>query len=58
MRISTSIVTLFPVEWLDAKAEGDPRGRTNREVQTEVGLRVPFSAEGFFFQLNNLFRAS
>lgn len=39
LRISESLGTLFPAEWLEAKAEGDPRGRTNREVQTEVSPR-------------------
>ncbi|KAJ3559884.1 hypothetical protein NM688_g69 [Phlebia brevispora] len=27
---------VFPREWLDAKAEDDPQGRTNREVQSEI----------------------
>ena len=27
---------VFPTDWLATKAEGDPQGRTNREVQTEV----------------------
>ncbi|EAU82478.2 hypothetical protein CC1G_08229 [Coprinopsis cinerea okayama7 len=27
---------LYPPEWLDSKAEGDDKGRTNREIQTEV----------------------
>lgn len=29
---------VFPNDWLDAKAEDDPQGRTNREVQTEVHM--------------------
>ena len=47
MRVATSLVTLFPAAWLEAKAEGDPRGRTNREVQTEVSLGVLPLAEVF-----------
>lgn len=39
VRVSKSLETLFPAEWLEAKAEGDPRGRTNREIQTEVSPR-------------------
>jgi pimeloyl-ACP methyl ester carboxylesterase len=30
---------LYPVAWLDSKAEGDPQGRTNRAIQSEVYLR-------------------
>ncbi|KAF9228791.1 alpha/beta-hydrolase [Gyrodon lividus] len=30
---------LFPTEWLDAKAEDDPEGRTNREIQVEAYRR-------------------
>jgi len=40
VRISNTLGTLFPVEWLEANAEGDPRGRTNREIQTEVSPRL------------------
>jgi len=29
----------FPKEWLDSKAESDPAGRTNLEVQTELFLQ-------------------
>jgi len=35
---------LFPTEWLEAKAEGDPRGRTNREIETEKFLRRHYTA--------------
>jgi len=47
MRVSKSLETLFPVAWLEAKAEGDPRGRTNREIEREVSLRVFLSVENF-----------
>jgi hypothetical protein len=29
---------LYPAEWLEAKAEGDPEGKTNRDVQKVVSL--------------------
>ncbi|KIJ17067.1 hypothetical protein PAXINDRAFT_130593 [Paxillus involutus ATCC 200175] len=35
-RIPIAFDMLFPAEWLDAKAEDDPEGRTNRNVQSEV----------------------
>lgn len=35
---------VFPVSWLDAKAEGDPQGRTNRQVQTEVSLFTTYTS--------------
>lgn len=45
--MSKSLDMLFPVAWLEERREGDPRGRTNREIETEVGLGVLLSAEGF-----------
>jgi len=44
VRVATSLVTMFPAAWLDAKAEGDPSGRTNREVQTEGFLKRYYTA--------------
>ncbi|KAF8839893.1 alpha/beta-hydrolase, partial [Paxillus ammoniavirescens] len=35
-RIPIAFDMLFPAEWLDAKAEDDPEGRTNRDVQSEL----------------------
>lgn len=29
---------VFPESWLDAKADGDLQGRTNRQIQTEVRM--------------------
>ena len=29
---------LFTQEWLDSPAEGDPQGRTNRQIQFEVSV--------------------
>ena len=29
---------VFPQEWLAQKAEDDPEGRTNREIQTGVSI--------------------
>lgn len=37
-KISIAVNDLFPQRWLDAKANNDPRGRTNREVQLEVSI--------------------
>ena len=45
VRVSKSLETLFPVEWLEAKAEGDPRGRANREIQAEVSPRFCIFSE-------------
>ncbi|KAI8998792.1 alpha/beta-hydrolase [Trametes punicea] len=30
------IESLYPKEWLDSKAEGDPEGRTNRDIEIEA----------------------
>lgn len=49
VRVSKSLETLFPAAWLEEKAEGDPRGRTNREIQTEVYLRVLLFVEDLLF---------
>ena len=40
VRVAKSLETLFPEAWLEEKAEGDSRGRKNREVETEVSLYV------------------
>ncbi|KAG5653287.1 hypothetical protein H0H81_001351 [Sphagnurus paluster] len=34
---------IFPIAWLNSKAEDDPAGRTNRQIQSEVctNLRLP-----------------
>lgn len=40
MRVTISLSSLFPDPWLEEKAEGDPDGRTNRELQTEVSFLV------------------
>jgi pimeloyl-ACP methyl ester carboxylesterase len=40
VRVSNSLSILFPEAWLKAKAKEDSRNRTNREVETEVSLRV------------------
>lgn len=42
VRASNSLGILFPTEWLEVKAEGDPRGRTNRQIETEVSLHFFF----------------
>lgn len=42
MRTSRALNILFPAAWLEAKAEGDPRDRTNREVETEVSAFLFF----------------
>jgi len=39
VRVSKSFEMLFPVAWLEEKAEGDPHGRTNREIETENFLK-------------------
>ncbi|KAF9653124.1 alpha/beta-hydrolase [Thelephora ganbajun] len=44
VRASKSLETLFPVAWLGAKVEGDPRGRTNREIETENFLKRYYTA--------------
>lgn len=38
-RIPHALDTLFPQKWLDAEADGDASGRTNREVQEEVRVQ-------------------
>jgi pimeloyl-ACP methyl ester carboxylesterase len=38
-KVPIIIPTLFPVAWLDEKAENDLTGKTNREIQTEAYLR-------------------
>lgn len=55
VRASNSLGILFPTEWLEVKAEGDPRGRTNRQIETEVSLHFFFFAEDPRF--NCFFRA-
>jgi pimeloyl-ACP methyl ester carboxylesterase len=35
-KISIAVDTLYPIEWLKAQADGDPQGRTNRQVQIAV----------------------
>ena len=35
-KVPIGLEMLFPSKWLDCKAEGDKRGRTNRQVQGEV----------------------
>jgi hypothetical protein len=40
--VPTALEMLFPSNWLDSKAEGDDKGRTNRQVQGEVRLCVFF----------------
>ena len=42
VRASNSLGVLFPEAWLEAKVERDPRGRTNREVETEVSFHVSY----------------
>jgi hypothetical protein len=32
---------VYPTSWLDAKAEDDPKGRTNRQIETEVSFFEP-----------------
>jgi len=44
VRASNSLGIMFPEAWLEAKAEGDPRGRTNREVETENFLNRFYAA--------------
>lgn len=36
IKIPIILEMVYPVAWLEEKAEGDPEGRTNREVQTKV----------------------
>lgn len=43
VRASNSLSIMFPVAWLEERAEGDPQGRTNKEVETEVSFCVCFS---------------
>ena len=40
VKVSNSLSVLFPEVWLEAAAEGDPHGRTNRGVEAEVSMRV------------------
>ncbi|KAF8834723.1 hypothetical protein BDN67DRAFT_1045132 [Paxillus ammoniavirescens] len=35
-RIPITFDMLFPAEWLDAKAEEDPEGQTNRDIQSAL----------------------
>ncbi|KAJ6627919.1 alpha beta-hydrolase [Mycena sp. CBHHK59/15] len=43
-KVPTVMHMLYHASWLDAPAENDPHGRTNRQVQTETYLRrVAFS---------------
>lgn len=35
----------FPITWLDAEADDDPRHRTNRQVQTEVSTSLRTKTE-------------
>lgn len=44
VRTSHSLGILFPEAWLEAKAEGDLRGRTNREIETENFLKRYYAA--------------
>ncbi|KAF8164811.1 Alpha/Beta hydrolase protein [Crassisporium funariophilum] len=37
-KVPTVMDMLFPLAWLEQKVEGDPRGRTNRQVQSEAFL--------------------
>ena len=46
VRVSNSLGILFPEAWLEAKAEGDPSGRTNWEVETEVCSRISHPSFG------------
>lgn len=39
-RVPTQVETCFAASWLDAKAENDAKGRTNREIQIEVGAQM------------------
>ena len=38
---------VFPQEWLAQKAEDDPEGRTNREIQTGVGILKRSESQAF-----------
>jgi len=44
VRASNSLDILFPTEWLEAKADGDPRGRTNRQIEAENLLKRFYAA--------------
>ena len=55
VRVSKSLETLFPTAWLEEKGEGDPRGRTNREIETEVSMHVLLTKDILF---DRLFRTS
>ena len=41
VKIPMVLDMIFARKWLDEKAEDDPEGRTNREIQTIVRNRVP-----------------
>jgi hypothetical protein len=42
VRVRIILDMLYPSEWLEERAEGDPAGRTNREIQTEVIFPTSF----------------
>ncbi|KAF9792418.1 alpha/beta-hydrolase [Thelephora terrestris] len=44
VRASNSLGVLFPTAWLEAVAKGDPRGRTNRQIETENFLKRFYAA--------------
>jgi len=39
IRVSIALGMMFPATWLEGKAEGDARGRTNRDIETENLLK-------------------
>ena len=46
VKVPITLETVFSTPWLDEKADGDPSGRTNRELQAVVclGYNCSFSA--------------
>lgn len=38
---------IFTQEWLDSKAENDPQGRTNRQIQFEVCTMLRVQRQNF-----------
>jgi hypothetical protein len=41
LKIPIILAMCYPLSWLEEPAEDDAEGRTNREVQTEVGPGAP-----------------
>lgn len=36
VKIPIILEMVYPISWLDSKAEDDPSGRTNREIETKA----------------------